>query len=398
MIIEREHFRRALQRTPFHDRIVELSTTENWTGWNTYKVARVVDKLSTEYFAVRSGCAVMDLTPMEKYRISGKDARAYLDRLVTRDISKLRPGRVTYIIWCNDDGKVIDDGTLFQLAEDDYRLCSQHHQLDWLLMSAAGFDVRIETETHDVAALAVQGPTSYSVLTAAGINGLAELKPFGIANLQCGDIPVMVSRTGYTGDLGYELWVEPADAVRLWDAVFDVRGQYDIQAMGLDALEMVRIEAGFIMPGFDFNTAESTIRNGYDRSPYEVGLGWVVSLDKGHFTGRKALVAEKANPPRRKLTKLRVDGNKPVGEAFIYAGKNGKQVGEVKCTIWSPIVKANLALADIECVHGKLPPNLWARFDYQRELKWHTAWAQCHAQSEPFYSPEHRSATPPARF
>ena len=398
MMIGHEHFRQALQRTPFHDRIARLSTTENWTGWNTYKVARVVDKLSTEYFAVRSGCAVMDLTPMEKYRIRGKDSCRYLDRLVTRDISKLRPGRVTYVIWCNDEGKVIDDGTLFQLGEDDYRLCSQHHQLDWLLMSASGFDVQIETETHDVAALAVQGPTSFSVLSAAGINGLAELKPFGIADLRCGDVPVMVSRTGYTGDLGYELWVDPADALRLWDAVFAVRGRYDIHVMGLDALEMVRIEAGFIMPGFDFNTAESTIRNGYDRSPFEVGLGWVVSLDKGHFTGRKALLAEKSRPAKRKLTKITIDGNKPVGEAFIYAGKKGKQVGEVKCTIWSPIVKANLALADIGCVNGRLPPKLWARFDYQRELKWHTAWAECHAQSKPFYDPEHRSATPPDRY
>jgi len=398
MMIGHEHFRQALQRTPFHDRIARLSTTENWTGWNTYKVARVVDKLSTEYFAVRSGCAVMDLTPMEKYRIRGKDSCRYLDRLVTRDISKLRPGRVTYVIWCNDEGKVIDDGTLFQLGEDDYRLCSQHHQLDWLLMSASGFDVQIETETHDVAALAVQGPTSFSVLSAAGINGLAELKTFGIADLRCGDVPVMVSRTGYTGDLGYELWVDPADALRLWDAVFAVRGRYDIHVMGLDALEMVRIEAGFIMPGFDFNTAESTIRNGYDRSPFEVGLGWVVSLDKGHFTGRKALLAEKSRPAKRKLTKITIDGNKPVGEAFIYAGKKGKQVGEVKCTIWSPIVKANLALADIECVNGRLPPKLWARFDYQRELKWHTAWAECHAQSKPFYDPEHRSATPPDRY
>jgi len=398
MMIGHEHFRQALQRTPFHDRIAELSTTENWTGWNTYKVARVVDKLSTEYFAVRSGCAVMDLTPMEKYRISGKGARGYLDRLVTRDISKLRPGRVTYVIWCNDEGKVIDDGTLFQLGEDDYRLCSQHHQLDWLLMSAMGFDVQIETETHDVAALAVQGPTSFSVLTAAGINGLADLKPFGIADLQCGDVSVMVSRTGYTGDLGYELWVDPADALRLWDAVFAVQGRYDIHVMGLDALEMVRIEAGFIMPGFDFNTAESTIRNGYDRSPFEVGLGWVVSLDKGHFTGRKALLAEKSRPVKRQLTKITIDGNKPVGEAFIYDRKNGKQVGEVKCTIWSPILKANIALADIDCINGQLPSKLWARFDYQRELKWHTAWAECHAQSKPFYIPEQRSATPPDRY
>ena len=398
MKIDREHFRQALQRTPFHDRINALSTTEVWTGWNTYKVARVVDKLSTEYFAVRSGCAVMDLTPMEKYRITGKGAREYLDRLVTRDISRLRPGRVTYVVWCNDEGKVIDDGTLFQFGEDDYRLCSQHHQLDWFLISANGFDVQIETETHDVAALAVQGPTSYSVLAAAGINDLDQLKPFGIAELHCGELPVTVSRTGYTGDLGYEVWVEPGDALSLWDAIFGVQGRYDIHAMGLDALEMVRIEAGFIMPGFDFNTAESTVRNGYDRSPYEVGLGWVVNPDKGHFTGRKALLAEKSNPAKWRLTKIVVDGNKPVGEAFVYDGRNGKQIGEIKCAIWSPILKANLALADIECINGRLPSKLWARVDYQRELKWHTAWAECHARSKPFYNPEHRFATPPARF
>ncbi len=398
MNITHEHFRQALQRTPFHDRISALSTTETWTGWNTYKVARVVDKLSAEYFAVRSGCAVMDLTPMEKYRITGTDAYAYLDRLLIRDISTLKPGRVTYVVWCNDEGKVIDDGTLFQFGEQDYRLCTQHHQLDWLLMSASGYDVQIETETHDVAALAVQGPTSYSVLTAAGIDGLELLKPFGIVDLHCGDIPITVSRTGYTGDLGYEVWVEPANALRVWDAIFSVQGQYDIQPMGLDALEMVRIEAGFIMPGFDFNTAESTVRNGYDRSPYEVGLGWVVSLDKGHFTGRKALIAEKAQPVKRRLTKIVVAGNKPVGEAFIYTGKGGKLVGEIKCTIWSPVLKANLALADIDYVNGRLPGKLWARFDYQRELKWRTAWAECHAQTKPFYNPDHRSATPPNPF
>jgi aminomethyltransferase len=396
--ISRDHFRQALQHTPFHDRFVALSTAEEWMAWNTYKVPRVVDKLSTEYFAVRSGCAVMDLTPMEKYRITGASARDFLDRLVTRDISKLRPGRVTYVIWCNDEGKVIDDGTLFQLAEHDFRLCSQHHQFDWLLMSARGFDVNIEVETHDVAALAVQGPTSYSVLAAAGINDLGHLRPFDIAELHCGNVPVTVSRTGYTGDLGYELWIDPVHALEVWDAIFRVQGQYDIHAMGLSALEMVRIEAGFVMPGFDFNTAESAVRNDYDRTPYEVGLGWVVSLDKGHFTGRKALLAAKTQAPQRCLTKIVVDGNKPVGEAFIYTGKKGKQVGEIKCTTWSPILKANLALADIDYIDGRLPPTLWARIDYQRELKWRTAWAKCHAQSKPFYNPEHRSATPPASY
>jgi aminomethyltransferase len=398
MNIDHLHFRQALQHTPFHDRYAALSKTESWATWNSYKVPYTVDKLSMEYFAVRSGCSVMDLTPMEKYRIKGKDAYAFLDRLLTRDISNLSSGRVTYVVWCNDDGKVIDDGTLFQLGDQDYRLCAQHHQMDWLQISAIGFDVQIDVETHDVAALAIQGPTSYSVLTEAGIAGLDDLKPFGIKNLQCGGFPVTVSRTGYTGDLGYELWCEPENALQLWDAIFAVQGRYDIHAVGLDTLEMVRIEAGFIMPGFDFNTAEATVRHGHDRSPFEIGLGWVVNLDKGHFTGRKALVAEKSRPIHRRLIKIVVDGNKPVGEAFIYDGKNGKQVGEVKCTTWSPILKENLAFADIEYVNGKLPSRLWARFDYQRELKWHTAWAECHVRSKPFYSPDHRGLTPPARL
>lgn len=391
------HFREALGRTPFHDRIVPLSTTEEWMAWNGYKVARVVDDLASEYFAVRSGCAVMDLTPMEKYRITGPDARAFLDRLVVRDLSKLTPGRVTYIAWCNDEGKLIDDGTLFQLGEDDYRLCAQFHQLDWLLISAAGFDARITLETHDVAALAVQGPTSFAVLDDAGIDGLAGMKPFDVAALRCGDVPVTVSRTGYTGDLGYELWLDPEHALALWDAIFALGGRYDIRVMGLSALEMLRIEAGFIMPGYDFNTAETTIRDGYARSPYEVGLGWLVHPDKGHFTGRRALLAEKAATPKRRLVKLVVDGNKPVGDAFVFAGKNGRPCGEVKAATWSPVLKANLALADIELSRGRLPSSLWARVDYQRELKWNTTWAECHVRDKPFYQPAHRSQTPPPR-
>jgi len=246
--------------------------------------------------------------------------------------------------------------------------------------------------------LAVQGPTSYSVLTAAGIAGLDELRPFGIVNLSCNDFPVVVSRTGYTGDLGYELWVNPDNALKLWDAIFAIRDRYDVHAIGLSTLEMVRIEAGFIMPGFDFNTAESTVRAGFDRSPYEVGLGWVVNLDKGQFTGRKALVAENKRPAERRLTKITVDGNKPVGEAFIFSKKGGKLVGEIKCATWSPVLKANIALADIEYIDGALPKQLWARIDYQRELKWMSAWAQCRVADKPFYRPDHGALTPPGQF
>lgn len=398
MKIAPEHFRQALQRTPFHDRFVAFSTTEEWMSWNTYKVARVVDNLSTEYFAVRSGCAVMDLAPMEKYRITGEGARAFLDRLVTRDISKLRPGRVTYVVWCNDDGKVIDDGTLFQFGDNDYRLCSQHHQLDWLKISSAGFDVRIEVETADAAALAIQRPTSYSVLKAAGMEGLQDLKPFDVAPRQCGHVPVTVSRTGYTGDLGYELWMDPGHALEVWDAIFAVQGRYDICPMGLSALEMVRIEAGFILPGFDFNTADSTIRSGHDRSPYEVGLGWTVDLEKGHFTGRRALLAEHARPAERRLTKIVIDGNKPVNSSLVYNRRNGRKIGEVKAATWSPILKANVALAELELRGGRLPQNLWARIEYQRELKWHATWARCETQATSFYIPEHRPQTPPRHY
>jgi len=396
--IAREHFRQPMQESAFYPRMAALSQTQEWMGWNGYVVPRVVDKLSTEYFAVRSSCAVMDLTPMEKYRITGPDAYRFLDRLVTRDISGLKPGRVTYVIWCNDDGKLLDDGTLFQLGEADYRLCSQHHQLDWLLTSALGFDVDIRKETHEIAALAVQGPTSFSVLREAGVDRLDDLRPFGIVETQCQGRKLTVSRTGYTGDLGYELWTDPGDALSLWDAIFAVQGRYDIHAMGLSALEMVRIEAGFIMPGFDFNTAESTVRTGYDRSPYEVGLAWVVDTDKGHFTGRKALVAEKSRPARRRLVRIVVDGNKPTGESFVYDSKNGRQVGEIKCATWSPILKQNIALADLEYSQGKLPRRLWARIDYQRELRWHSAWVRCHIAEQAFYDPPHRRATPPARY
>lgn len=398
MTVTQEHFRQAMQHTPFHARLAALSQTEEWTSWNGYMAPRMLDKLSTEYFAVRSSCSVMDMSPMEKYRITGTDAYQFLDRLVIRDLSALKPGRVTYLAWCNDEGKLIDDGTLFQFGENDYRLCSQHHQLDWLMTSSMGFDVNIEVETHKVAALAVQGPTSYSVLTEAGIDGLDELRPFGTLDLNCRGIPVMVSRTGYTGDLGYELWVSPDNALEIWDALFAVKTRYDVHAIGLSTLEMVRIEAGFVMPGFDFNTAESTVRANYDRSPYEVGLGWLVNIDKGPFTGRKALLAEKRRPTKRRLLKIIVDGNKPVGEAFIFDRKNGNVVGEIKCATWSPILKANIALADIEYTRGKLPKNLWARIDYQRELKWLSTWAKCQTTDKPFYSPENRSATPPKRF
>jgi aminomethyltransferase len=393
-------FRRILQPSPFHARLDEHSITRNWANWNGYQTPRVLDTVAAEYFAIRSSCSVMDLTPMEKYRITGPDAVAYLNRLITRDISKLKPGRVTYAIWCNDDGKVIDDGTIFHLEDGVYRLCAQHHQLDWLMISALGFDVSIEKETHAIAALSVQGPTSCSVLTAAGVDGLDTLKPFGILHTTLNGFDLTVSRTGFTGDLGYELWTDLEHALALWDAVFAIRdkGLADIRVIGLDALEMVRIEAGFLMPGWDFNTAETTVRAGHDRSPFELGLDWMVKFDKPYFTGKRALLAEHNRPAERRLMKIVVEGNKCPANSFVFDGKKGNQIGAVISQTWSPILKASLALADINFERGKMPSQLWAEIYYQKELDWRVAWARCQIQEGPFWTPARRSATPPGQF
>ncbi|MBT4521049.1 MAG: aminomethyl transferase family protein [Halieaceae bacterium] len=396
-----EHdFRQVLQPSPFHARVEEHNLVKNWMSWNGYQTARTYDTLASEYFAIRSSCSVMDMTPMEKYRITGPDALKFLNRLVTRDISGLKPNRVTYVVWCNDDGKVLDDGTIFHLNSGEYRLCSQHHQLDWLLISSLGMDVTIEEETHEVAAISVQGPTACSVLVAAGFTDLSELKPFSISHTLLNGFEVMISRTGYTGDLGYELWVDPGNALALWDAVFGVaqRGLYDVRAIGLGALEMVRIEAGFIMPGDDFNTAEVTVRAGHDRSPFEVGLGWLVNFDKPHFTGKQALLREKNQPIKRRLVKLSVEGNKAPADSFLYDSKKGRRIGTVKVHTWSPILKANLATADIEYRNGVAPAQIWAEIYYQKELEWQATWAQCTVSTEPFWSHPRRLTTPPERY
>tara|TARA_R110002096_G_scaffold435548_1_gene661456 strand:- start:117056 stop:118252 length:1197 start_codon:yes stop_codon:yes gene_type:complete len=398
--MDKPNFNQVLQHSPFFARVDELNLMKSWSAWNGYQVARVYDTVAAEYFAVRSSCSVFDMTPMEKYRIKGPDALKFLNRMVTRDISNLKPGRVTYVVWCNDDGRVLDDGTIFHLGGDGYRLCAQHHQLDWLMISSLGFDVSIEEETHDVAALSVQGPTSFAVLEAAGIGGLDDLKPFVIHHTQLEGMDVMISRTGFTGDLGYEVWVDPRHAITLWDAVFGVkeRGLYDVKPMGLDALEMVRIEAGFIMPGDDFITAETAVRDGHDRSPFELGLTWAVSLDKSYYTGKKALQAEHDRPIKRRLVKLSVEGNKAPTDSFLYDGKNGMRIGAIKSNIWSPILKRNLAMADIEYQNGAEPSEIWAEIYYQKELEWKSTWAKCQISEKPFWNPPRRSKTPPDRM
>ena len=267
-----------LLTTPFHSRVEAMCDLNDWGNWMGYTTPNAYFDVELEYFAVRSTTGVFDLSPMNKYRVTGPDAQRYLDRLITRDVSKIGVDRVGYAIWCDDNGQVMDDGTIFRLGEQDYRICSYQRADDWLAWNTLGFDVTIENESEAVAGLAVQGPTSCTVLTLLGCTDLNQLKPFGIAHYSFEGRPLMVSRTGFTGDLGYEVWVPPESAEALWDQLFELGRDYLIKPIGSHALELARIEAGFLQANVDFMPAEEVVRVGRTRSPFELGLGWLVDF------------------------------------------------------------------------------------------------------------------------
>ncbi len=396
----KEHFRTAVYQTPFHPRTSALNVLNVWHRWKDYTVSDAYFDTPLEYAAIRNACAVFDLTPMTKHRITGPDALAFLNRLVTRDVAKIKPGRVGYCVWCDDNGQVIDDGTIFHLREGDYRLCSQERQLDWLSRSALGFDVSIVEDTHDVACLAFQGPTTCAVLKKMGLAGVEKLTPFGIGYFPFAGVELMVSRTGFTGDLGYELWIDPSRAVALWDALFAAGADYGIRPMGTHALEVSRIEAGFVQAGMDFLPADSAVRVDRTRSPFELDLGRLVDFSKPNFTGRRALLEEQKNGSRYRLVKLDIAGNKLAKAAYIYDRNDSskKVVGTVTSAVWSPAAKANIALATLHMPAGLPGDELWAEIYYQRELQWAKVMARCRVVEGAFFDPPRRRANPPADF
>jgi aminomethyltransferase len=393
------HFKQPLLKTPFHERARSLSQVDSFIPWAGYTTVDVFTAVEQEYFAIRNATTLYDLTPMVKYRIAGREACAYLNRLVTRNIEKLNPQRVAYCVWCNDGGHLIDDGTVFRVGDQEYRLCTAERQLDWLLDSAIGFEVTIEEVTEQIAALAVQGPTSCSVLEAAGFRGVSNLKPFDIGRFALGQAEVMVSRTGFTGDLGYELWLAPQYAEELWDTLMAAGRTRGIRAIGSQALNIARIEAGFIMPNVDFVSAEHTIRIGTELSPLELGLAWLVDFKKGHFTGRRALKQESNAGVRRQLVGLDVEGNKPAHNALLYADQDGKrEIGSVTSAVWSPTCKRNIALAMVEAPYHNIGSTVWADIYLNRELRWERRMSRARVVERPFYAPERRRITPPAQF
>ena len=387
-------------RTPFYPRLAELDTLNTWHNRAGYSSAEALYCEDVEYFAIRNSTGVFDITPMTKYRITGPDALAFLDRLVTRDMKKIKPGRVAYAIWCDDQGQVIDDGTIFHLKEGEYRLCSQERHFAWLTTASIGFDVLIKEETAEIAALAVQGPTSYSILKNIGVNGLDELRPFGLIHNEFSGTELMISRTGFTGDLGYELWISPDKAIELWDALFEAGKFHGIRAIGTHALDLARKEAGYLAPFEDFLPAETTVRLGRTRSPLELGMEWLVDFNKDNFNGRRALIKEKEQGSVWRLVKLDIEGNKTADHSYIYAQeKNNKsEIGFITSAAWSPICKQNIALGTVRRPFGKAGENVWVEIYYQREMHWNRVMAKAEVIDKPFWFPERRGKTPPAPF
>ena len=385
-----------LLTTPFHSRVEAMCDVNDWGNWMGYTTPNAYFDVELEYFAIRSTTGVFDLSPMNKYRITGPDAEAYLNRMVTRDVSKIRVNRVGYAVWCNDAGEVMDDGTIFRLGKDDFRLCSYQRADEWLEWCKLGFDVTISNETEDLAALAVQGPTSCTVLSLLGLEDLDQLKPFGIAYYTFNGAPLMVSRTGFTGDLGYEVWIAPEHAEALWDQLFELGRDYLIKPIGSYALDIARIEAGFLQAHVDFVPAEEVVRPGRARSPLELGLEWLVDFKKPLFNGRSALLQEKAKGSRYRFALLDVEGNKPAHHSFILKGD--QQVGTVTSAAWCPTAKSNLAYAQIEMPHGAVGDELVAEIYYQRELHWTRLLAPCKVIDAPLFNPKRRRQTPAPPF
>lgn len=388
-----------LKESHFHPRQAALNIREAWSAWNGYKFADYYYDAEYEYFCVRNSCATYDICPMQKYYITGKDAEVMLNRMVTRNISNMKLNRVSYLCWCTDEGRMIDDGTIFKLGPEKFMLTCGAPSLAWLRKSCFGFaDVSVEDMSDEIAALAFQGPSTCEVLKRMGLDGVEELKPFGIGHYPFGDGgTLMVSRTGFTGDLGYELWIEPKLALDMWDALYAAGEHYGIQPYGETATNMARLEAGFIMPFMEFNEALKTMHFQHDQTPFELSLGWLVDFKKPHFNGRLALLKDKTDGPEYTLVKLDIEGNKPAEESHLYSNEGcTKEIGYVTSAMWSPVVKANIALAMIKTKY--LEGEIWAEIYYNRELRHNSKVAKCTLQDKPFWTPPRARATPPPAF
>ena len=359
-----------LKQTPFHSRTSALMEGFAWRRWAGYAVASVYElSHEREYHAIRSAAALFDVTPLYKYLIRGRDAGRLLNRVVTRDVEKSSVGQVLYTPWCDARGKVIDDGTVSRLDETTFRMTSADPNARWLHLNAAGLDVTIEDVSERTAALSLQGPLSRAILEQACDRELGGLKFFRLTNAKIRGVPVTISRTGYTGDLGYELWIDAVHSLQVWDGLIDAGAGYGITPAGLLALDLARNEAGLLLIDVDYVSAHHALIESQTSTPYELSLGWTVALGKDRFNGRDALVAEQTRAPAWRFMGVEVewDGLESLyaevglpprlpttawrASTPLYVG--GLQVGYATSGCWSPLLKRYIALAHLEGPYGE---------------------------------------------
>ena len=351
--------------TPFHSRTSALSASQNWRTWSGYFVAGSYDVMHDyEYHAIRNSAGLIDVSPLYKYEIRGRDALKLVNRVMTRDAAKCAVGQALYGCFCEDDGAVIQDGTVFRLAEDHFRFNLADPSLRWLKLNASGMDLSIEEVSEQVGALALQGPNAFRILQQLVDVELAKLRFFRLVSARILDVPVVVSRTGYTGDLGYEIWVGAERAERIWDVLIEKGKDFGIKPAGILALDVARLEAGFILLEVDYIGAEKALISSQRYSPFEIGLGWTVDLKKEHFIGKEALARLKGSCPARQVVGLEVDledyeylyqqlGLAPHFPLVAWRGgvpvyKDDRQVGHATTGAWSPTLKKYISLATIE--------------------------------------------------
>jgi len=394
--------------TAFHERTFALCESLNYREWSGYyAVSSYEPHHEHEYNAIRNAAALIDISPLYKYRLTGKDATRLVDRIITRDMRKVSIGQVVYTPWCDEHGKVIDDGTVSRLEENTYRWTAADPSLRWFTQNAVGMDVQIEDISESISALALQGPTSGRLLKSLITDGdISNLKYFRVTNAKLAGIPVDISRTGYTGDLGYEIWMPSEHGLKIWDALMTGGRAFDIHAAGMLALDVARVEAGLLLIDVDFNSSKKALVEEQKYSPYEMGLGRLVNLDKNRFVGQAALIAEQKRGHAREIVGLEIDW--PHVESFyeeaglppavspmasrvaVPVFKEGMQIGKATTSTWSPTLKKMIALATVRREFSK--PGTKVQFEITVEAVRHQVPAT--VVKTPFFNPKRKTATP----
>lgn len=395
-------------KTPFFQRTSKLCTSMNWKDWAGYYAVASYDVFHDhEYFAFRNSAGLLDITPLYKYLVTGVDAAIFLSQIMVRDIRKLKTGRVVYVCWCTQDGKVVDDGTVMRRGEEEFFVTSADPSYSWFCRFLRGFKVSVEDVSGKIGGLALQGPTSRDILRQVCNGNVDGLKFFGLMKSRIGNIDAYVSRTGYTGDLGYEIWVDNDNALDLWDTLMDAGHDYAIRPAGLDALDVTRVEAGLILKNVDYYNALHVLIDERKSSPYELSLGWTVNLKREPFNGQAALKLEKDSGSNWAIVGLDLDWNDiedlydqhglppEVGSMAwrksipIYRDRSrDEQIGYATSGTWSPILKRNIALATIRSSYSTVGTKV--QIEFTVEHKRYTVSATVHKPQ--FFDPERKKS------